>query len=58
MKQAQSAANSLKRGGSDVSVTQIASAAGGGGSEVDVDFEIEKKTSEAEAGTAGCDAQV
>jgi len=44
MKQAQSAANSLKRGGSDVSVTQIASAAGGGGLEVDVDFEVEKKT--------------
>jgi hypothetical protein len=45
MKQAQTAANSLKRGGSDVSVIQIACAAGGGGgSEVDVDFEVEKKT--------------
>jgi len=45
MKQAQSAANSLRRGGSDGPVVHLAPAAGAGGAlEVDVEFEVEKRT--------------
>jgi hypothetical protein len=45
MRQAQAAANSLKRGGSDAAVMQLAPVTGSGsGLEVDVEFEVEKRT--------------
>lgn len=45
MKQAQNAAKSLRRDGSDGPVVHLAPAAGAGGAlEVDVEFEVEKRT--------------